>query len=196
LTLPERDRTASAFPDSAARPMPDKKYTAFSGRLVIIGFGSIGQGVLPLLLRHVEIRPDQITVITAEPRGHEEAVEYGIKFIELALTRENYRAVLEARLGRGDFLLNVSVDVSSVAFRQAGAARRRARCRSRDCRAGGSRRLGPAGAASRSAGHPHRRAGYAGLDDPEGAGRVRQHLVDRWILQRRLAAGGARLGDA
>ena len=96
--------------------MPDKKYTAFSGRLVIIGFGSIGQGVLPLLLRHVEIRPDQITVITAEPRGHEEAVEYGIKFIELALTRENYRAVLEARLGRGDFLLNVSVDVSSVAL--------------------------------------------------------------------------------
>src|ERR1043166_1903423 len=96
--------------------MPDKKYTAFSGPLVISGFGSIGQGVLPLLLRHVEIRPDQITVITAEPRGHEEAVEYGIKFIELALTRENYRAVLEARLGRGDFLLNVSGDVSSVAL--------------------------------------------------------------------------------
>src|SRR5436853_2661138 len=96
--------------------MLDKKYTAFSGRLVIIGFGSIGQGVLPLLLRHIEMRPDQITVITAEPRGHEEAVEYGIEFIEAGLTRENYRAVLEPRLGRGDFLLNVSVDVSSVAL--------------------------------------------------------------------------------
>src|SRR5437764_734070 len=94
--------------------MLDKKYTAFSGRLVIIGFGSIGQGVLPLLLRHIEMRPGQITVITAEPRGHEEAVEYGIEFIEAGLTRENYRAVLEPRLGRGDFLLNVSVDVSSV----------------------------------------------------------------------------------
>src|SRR5690349_6721018 len=96
--------------------MLDNKYTAFSGRLVIIGFGSIGQGVLPLLLRHIEIRPDQITVITAEPRGNEEAVEYGIEFVEIALTRENYRAVLEPRLGRGDFLLNVSVDVSSVAL--------------------------------------------------------------------------------
>ena len=96
--------------------MLDKKYTAFSGRLVIIGFGSIGQGVLPLLLRHIEMRPGQITVITAEPRGHEEAVEYGIEFIEAGLTRENYRAVLEPRLGRGDFLLNVSVDVSSVAL--------------------------------------------------------------------------------
>src|SRR5438067_4202376 len=96
--------------------MLDKKYTAFSGRLVIIGFGSIGQGVLPLLLRHIEMQPEQITIITAEPRGHEEAVEYGIEFIEAGLTRENYRAVLEPRLGRGDFLLNVSVDVSSVAL--------------------------------------------------------------------------------
>ena len=69
--------------------MPDKKHTAFSGRLIMVGFGSIGQGVLPLLLRHIEMRPEQITIITAEPRGHEEAVEYGIEFVELALTRDN-----------------------------------------------------------------------------------------------------------
>src|SRR5229473_5542418 len=96
--------------------MLDKKHVAFSGRLVIVGFGSIGQGVLPLLLRHLEIEPDQITIITAEPRGHEVAAEYGIRFTETALTRENYRATLDSQLGRGDFLLNVSVDVSSVAL--------------------------------------------------------------------------------
>jgi len=96
--------------------MLDKKHIAFSGRLVIVGFGSIGQGVLPLLLRHLKIEPDQITIITAEPRGHEVAAEYGIRFIETALTRENYRATLASQLGRGDFLLNVSVDVSSVAL--------------------------------------------------------------------------------
>jgi homospermidine synthase len=96
--------------------MPDVKYLAFSGRLLIVGFGSIGQGVLPLLLRHIDIRPDQITIISAEPRGHEVAAEYGVRFVETALTRKNYRAVLEDRLRAGDFLLNVSVDVSSVAL--------------------------------------------------------------------------------
>jgi homospermidine synthase len=96
--------------------MPDNKHIVFSGRFVIVGFGSIGQGVLPLLLRHIAIRPDQITIVTAEPRGHEVAGEYGVRFVETALTRENYRAVLEGRLGEGDFLLNVSVDVSSVAL--------------------------------------------------------------------------------
>jgi homospermidine synthase len=94
--------------------MPDQKLVAFTGRLVIVGFGSIGQGVLPLLLRHIDIRPDQMTIISAEPRGREVAAEYGVGFVETALTRENYRPVLEGRMGKGDFLLNVSVDVSSV----------------------------------------------------------------------------------
>jgi homospermidine synthase len=96
--------------------MFDKKHVAFSGRLVIVGFGSIGQGVLPLLLRHLEIEPGQITILTAEPRGHDVAAEYGICFIETPLTRENYRSMLDPRLSRGDFLLNVSVDVSSIAL--------------------------------------------------------------------------------
>src|SRR5215831_1262648 len=96
--------------------MLDKKHVAFPGRLVIVGFGSIGQGVLPLLLRHLDIAAERITIITAEPRGHDVAAEYGIRFVETALTRSNYRALLEPQLGAGDFLLNVSVDVSSVAL--------------------------------------------------------------------------------
>ncbi len=96
--------------------MFDRKYTAFPGRLVVVGFGSIGQGVLPLLLRHIDLRPQQITIVTAEPRGADIAAEYGVRFVEQALTRENYRTVLDPMIGSGDFLLNVSVDVSSVAL--------------------------------------------------------------------------------
>src|SRR6266853_1990775 len=152
--------------------MLDKKYTAFSGRLVIIGFGSIGQGVLPLLLRHIEMRPGQITVITAEPRGHEEAVEYGIEFIEAGLTHENYRAVLELCAARKRAGLAPETagperrpdrdhhawrqSWARVALRQAGAHRCRARRQSGGRRAGGSRGLGSARAASRGQGDPHR----------------------------------------
>jgi homospermidine synthase len=96
--------------------MADQKHATFSGRFVIVGFGSIGQGVLPLLLRHLEIRPDQVTIITAEPRGRRIAAEYGVRFIEAALWQGNYRARLQPRLGPGDFLLNVSVEVASVAL--------------------------------------------------------------------------------
>lgn len=88
----------------------------FPGRLVIVGFGSIGQGVLPLILRHVGITPDRITIVTAEDAGHQEAAEFGVRFVNHPLTRENYAQVLSPLLTRGDFLLNLSVDVSSIAL--------------------------------------------------------------------------------
>jgi homospermidine synthase len=91
-------------------------YVDFPGRILIVGFGSIGQGVLPLLLRHIAISPERITIVTAADRGREEAAKYGIKFVKEALTRENHRRILTPLLGRGDFLLNVSVEVSSIAL--------------------------------------------------------------------------------
>lgn len=92
------------------------KHVSFSGRLVMVGFGSIGQGVLPLILRHIDMPSDKITIVTAEERGHDVANEYGIRFEKVALTLGNYRSVLQPMLGKGDYLLNLSVDVSSVAL--------------------------------------------------------------------------------
>lgn len=92
------------------------KHAAFAGRLVMLGFGSIGQGVLPLILRHIDMPKDRIEIVTSDDRGAAIAAEYGIAHTVLPLTRENYETVLRGRLAKGDFLLNLSVDVSSVAL--------------------------------------------------------------------------------
>lgn len=92
------------------------KHAAFDGRLVMLGFGSIGQGVLPLILRHIDMPKDRIEILTSDDRGAAIAAQHGIAHTVLPLTRENYAAVLRERLSRGDFLLNLSVDVSSVAL--------------------------------------------------------------------------------
>ena len=92
------------------------KYLDFPGRIVFVGFGSIGQGTLPLVLRHLGIPPSRITIVTGDERGKAEAEKYGIKHIVEPLTRENFRRVLDPLIGRGDFVLNVSVDVSSIAL--------------------------------------------------------------------------------
>jgi homospermidine synthase len=91
-------------------------HVIFPGRIVMIGFGSIGQGILPLILRHIGTSSDRITIVTAEDAGHTEASEFGVTFVQTALTRENYRRVLEPLVSAGDFLLNLSVDVSSMAL--------------------------------------------------------------------------------
>jgi homospermidine synthase len=93
-----------------------KVHVEFPGRILLIGFGSIGQGVLPLVLRHIGVAPERITIVTAEDKGNEEAAKFGVKFVKERLTRENYRRVLNPLLGRGDFLINVSVEVSSIAL--------------------------------------------------------------------------------
>src|SRR5258708_16302575 len=102
----------------AQRPgqRPGQHHIACPGRLVMIGFGSIGQGVLPLLLRHVGMTAERITIVTAEQRGADVAEEYGVRFVVKPLTRENSREVLAPLLADGDFLLNLSVEVSSLAL--------------------------------------------------------------------------------
>jgi homospermidine synthase len=92
------------------------KHVRFSGRLLMLGCGSIGQGVLPLLLRHIDMPQDKISILTSDARGSTMAARYGIAEEILPITRDNYREVLTARLNAGDFLLNLSVDISSVAL--------------------------------------------------------------------------------
>ena len=88
----------------------------FDGRLLLIGFGCIGRGVLPLLLRHIDLQPAQLLIITPDDDEQEIAEQHGVELRSVRLTEDNYRAELEPLLGPGDFLLNLSVQVESAAL--------------------------------------------------------------------------------
>jgi homospermidine synthase len=85
------------------------------GPIVIIGFGSIGRGTLPLIERHFEYDARKVVVIDPALKDHTFLTQRGIRHIELALTRDNYREVLGGVFeeGRG-FCVNLSVDTSSL----------------------------------------------------------------------------------
>jgi homospermidine synthase len=82
----------------------------------MLGFGSIGQGMMPLLARHLGVRPAQVTVVKTRPDASGIAEKEGLSVIAQPLSEGNYETVLEPLLGEGDFLLNLSVDVSSLAL--------------------------------------------------------------------------------
>lgn len=86
----------------------------FPGRMLMLGFGAVGQGALPLLLRHIAIAPGQLSIVSADADGRDIAAHHGIAFTQLALDRHNFVATLAARLTSGDFLINASLDVSSI----------------------------------------------------------------------------------
>ncbi len=93
-------------------------YHRIDGPVVMIGFGSIGRGMLPLLERHFEFDKSRFVVIDPSEANRHLLDERGIRFIKAGLTRDNYREILTPLLksdkGPG-FCVNVSVDVSSIA---------------------------------------------------------------------------------
>ena len=87
-------------------------HVKFAGKIVFVGFGSIGQGVLPLILRHIGTSSDRITIVTADNGGRSEAEQFGVKFVKTALTRDNYRQVLEPLLDAGDVMGALAAQVA------------------------------------------------------------------------------------
>ncbi|CAH1663688.1 MULTISPECIES: saccharopine dehydrogenase C-terminal domain-containing protein [unclassified Chelatococcus] len=94
-------------------------HARFDGPIVLVGFGSIGRGVLPLLERHIAHDKAKFTIIAPEGDIRGIAKERGLRFIALGLTPDNFREILTPLLtqgpGRG-MIVNLSVDVSSVAM--------------------------------------------------------------------------------
>jgi homospermidine synthase len=85
------------------------------GPIVIIGFGSIGKGTLPLIERHFEFDATKLTVIEPEHDTHNFLAQRNIRHLELAITQANYREVLGSLFSEGrGFCVNLSVDTSSL----------------------------------------------------------------------------------
>ena len=89
----------------------------FDGPIVMIGFGSIGKGTLPLIEQRLAFDREKFVVIAPDDADRRLLDERQIRFLHLAITPKNYREILKPLLtcgpGRG-MIVNLSVDTSSV----------------------------------------------------------------------------------
>jgi len=95
------------------------QHATWNGPIVMIGFGSIGRGSLPLILRHIGCDRSKMTIIDPDASWSHLATNEGIAFIKEAVTRQNYVSLLKPLLTAGPgpaFIVNLSVDVESVAI--------------------------------------------------------------------------------
>ncbi|WP_054310807.1 homospermidine synthase [Mesorhizobium sp. 1M-11] len=92
-------------------------YGEITGPIVMIGFGSIGRGSLPLIERHFKFDKSRMVIIDPSEENRKLADERGITFIKEAITKDNYKEVLTPLLTNGGgqgFCVNLSVDTGSV----------------------------------------------------------------------------------
>ena len=96
---------------------PSTTHAVITGPLVMIGFGSIGRGTLPLLERHLDFDRRRAVVVEPDPTQRPLVEAAGFRFVEAAVTREGYADLLTPLLTAGDgqgFCVNLSVDTESV----------------------------------------------------------------------------------
>ena len=92
-------------------------HATITGPIVMIGFGSIGKGTLPLIERHFHYDKSRFVVIDPDDSDRALLEEHGVRFIHQAVTRENYKELLQPLLTAGGgqgFCVNLSVDTSSL----------------------------------------------------------------------------------
>ncbi|WP_313556125.1 homospermidine synthase [Agrobacterium cavarae] len=91
-------------------------YGEINGPIIMIGFGSIGRGTLPLIERHFTFDRTKLVVIDPREDIADDLAEKGIRHIRTHLTKDNYKDVMTPLVegGKGGFCVNLSVDASSV----------------------------------------------------------------------------------
>ncbi|MBX3573242.1 MAG: homospermidine synthase [Mesorhizobium sp.] len=88
-----------------------------TGPIVMIGFGSIGRGTLPLIERHFKFDKSRMTVIDPSEENRKLLDGRGIAFVKEHVTKDNYKKLLTPLLTKGGgqgFCVNLSVDTGSV----------------------------------------------------------------------------------
>ena len=63
-----------------------RRHARITGPIVMIGFGSIGKGTLPLIERHFDYDKDRFVVIDPDGSDRKLLDERGIRFLHLAIT--------------------------------------------------------------------------------------------------------------
>jgi homospermidine synthase len=103
--------------DVPSRPLPAGVLATITGPVVMIGFGSIGRGTLPLLDRHIAFDRTRCTVVDPDDRDRHLLDGYGVRYLREHITCANHRELLTTLLTEGEgqgFCINLSVDTSSV----------------------------------------------------------------------------------
>ncbi|MBB4566480.1 homospermidine synthase [Rhizobium leucaenae] len=94
-------------------------YAEITGPIVMIGFGSIGRGTLPLIERHFKFDKSRMVVIDPQMDAEHLAIleKHGVRHIKEYVTKSNYKDLLMPLLTEGGgqgFCVNLSVDTSSL----------------------------------------------------------------------------------
>jgi homospermidine synthase len=91
---------------------------AFPNRIVFIGFGSVARCTLPILLEHLAVPPDRVTIIDFAPDERLLApwLARGVNFVLDRIAPDSLDRILAERLSAGDLLVDLAWNIDTAAI--------------------------------------------------------------------------------
>ncbi len=92
--------------------------TRFEGRILVLGFGGVAQCTLPLLLKHLEVQPDRVTVLDFVDcrKALAPYLAQGVRFVRERITPENYEHELLLHVGPEDLIVDLAWNIDCAAL--------------------------------------------------------------------------------
>lgn len=114
-----RDFTLSTITQKSGSSVDaDSQKLSFTGRIVIIGAGSISKCLQPLLLRHLNMDFSKVTILdmTELKDSSMELIAAGARYLQTSITRHNLDETLSQLLSKGDLLIDLAWNISTIAL--------------------------------------------------------------------------------
>lgn len=95
-----------------------RKRIRFSRKILIIGYGSVSQCTLPILLKHIDAPCKNITIVDFEDKKKslEKWIEKGIKFSRERITPGTLDKILSSHLENGGLLIDLAWNIDCTAI--------------------------------------------------------------------------------
>lgn len=87
--------------------------TKFNGNILVIGCGFVSRCTVPLILKHIDMPPEKITVIdfADNSKSIEDAISKGVKFKIDRITQENINLKLAKYVKSGDLIIDLAWNI-------------------------------------------------------------------------------------
>src|SRR5579862_8589058 len=89
--------------------------TRFTNKILFVGYGAVAECTLPILLKHLKVAPENITVMDFEDRSAKlkKFTARGVRFVRDRVTEENMGALLGTFVGAGDVLIDLAWNIDA-----------------------------------------------------------------------------------
>jgi homospermidine synthase len=92
----------------------------FSKKILFVGYGAVAECTLPILFKHINVPPKNVTVIDFESKEEKlrEWTAKGVHFIRDRVTEENMKTLLAKHLSAGDVLIDLAWNIDACEILQ------------------------------------------------------------------------------